>query len=210
MGTARSAFGVNSIQRRPGAIPLEWTRFGYKTPDGIFLAKDKFYIEIAGSDDTAELAMAMEKTVKNLSEQISAGESEIAELRFFPQSNLLPHSLQFKTSDVFGFAGLTDTFVGKYRFDGDVISAFFSKRDSAHQAGEIAKSYYKFLIDNGGTNRVANADGVKGRIVDLYGKVEIVFSNGVFVAGVHQADSQRTAEKAAKMLNEKLSKVTVK
>ena len=43
------------------------------------------------------------------------------------------------------------------------------------------------------------------KIVDFYGMTEIVFTTGPFVAGVHEAEKQQTAEKLAMILISKLN-----
>jgi hypothetical protein len=41
--------------------------------------------------------------------------------------------------------------------------------------------------------------------MDFYGKTEIVFTVGPFVAGIHEAESQEPAEKTAEELINKLN-----
>ena len=45
---------------------------------------------------------------------------------------------------------------------------------------------------------------LKDKIFDFYGVTEMVFAKGPFVIGVHEAENQAAAEKAAIMLADKL------
>ena len=83
--------------------------------------------------------------------------------------------------------------------------AFLTKCASVEDATALGQDYYEFLIANGAVKKSAVDIALAGRVVDFYGSIEIVFVNGVYMAGVHQADSQESAEKLAIMLNEKLS-----
>jgi hypothetical protein len=43
------------------------------------------------------------------------------------------------------------------------------------------------------------------RIVDFYGSVEMIFTCGVYVAGIHEAESETAAVKVAAILYQKLN-----
>ncbi len=105
---------------------------------------------------------------------------------------------------------MTDTFVARYKIDGETITVFVSKRPDVRDAEKLMAGYYDFLIENGAKDKDITSGFDNCKIVDFYGFTEIVFSNSRFVAGVHEAEEQGAAVKAAVMLNDKLSEVAGK
>lgn len=205
MGVPKNAFAVFGAQRRMEAKPLGWTRFAYGTDNAFFLARGKYYIEIVGSGNSQSLLEAMDSMVKNFVKQREIAEEQIDELQYFPDTNLVPHSFSLKTANVFGFSEFYNTFTAQYKFDAETLTAFLSKQADRYAAKNLVENYYKFLIDNGAVDMGDGGGFMIGKVVNFYDSIEIVFSNGEYVAGVHEADNELTAKKLAIMLNNKLS-----
>ncbi len=216
MGTAKNAFSVYSVQRRPDAAPMssvedrkggQTMQFAYRTTNASYFAIDKYYVELVGSAESQELLEAMLAVAGKIPAQLAAKDTEIAELRLFPQENIVPDSFKLHSAGVFGFEGLTDTFTARYTFDGSSLTAFLSRRQNAQDAQLVAESYYKFLINNGGVDKPLINKNIEAKVVEFYGTTEIVFTTGPFLAGIHEAQNQQTAEKLAEMLINKLKEV---
>jgi hypothetical protein len=204
MGIARDAFSVYSRQIRPEAQPLPDEEFGYKTTNGMYLAAGRFYVEMVGSAQSHRLLDAMAKIARKIKTNLTAGDQEqILELGLLPRDNLIPDTVKLYLSDAFGFEGLTDTFVARYRYDGQTITAFFTRRAGPKDARELAEKYFNFLIDSGATAKqtVSNTlQKIGARTADVYDTIEIIGVVGPFVAGIHEADDQSAAEKIAETL----------
>jgi len=207
MGLARNAFAVYSVQRRPDAEPLVTPMIGYKTGGAVFLLAGGYYIEIIGSAETNQLSQAMLTVANAFMQKVKPEDNIIPELQLFPQANLIAHSYKLNSSNAFGFDGFTDTFSAGYRFGDGTATAFISRRSDSKQARKLAGEYYKFLIENGATDKPAIARNINGKAVEFYGAIEVAFAVGPFVAGVHDAENEDSAKQLTVQLYEKLVRI---
>jgi len=206
MGNPRNAFSVYSVQRRADAEVLPDMQFAYKTSNALFFAHGKYCIELIGSSESEELSKAMAEISKKLQADLAIDmDTEMAEPALFPQENLVEGSIKFYLANTFGFDKLTNTFSVKYKFDDETITAFISKRTDPQDAKITAKSYYDFLIENGGTTKQTANKILEGKVIDFYDTTEIVLATGPFVTGIHEAESQQLAENLAVKLINRLS-----
>ncbi len=209
MGVMKNAFSVYSVQKRPDVDAWPAMEIAYKAGNALYFLKDKFYVELIGSAESADLFKAMAELAGKLSSQLSAGElSQIPELALFPPDNIVQGSAKLYLSNVFGFDGFRDTFVCQYRLGEEFITAFLSKCSSRQDAQTVAGSYYKFLIENGAKDKPASEKGlaaIKSRVLDFYNTTEIIFVVGPYVVGIHEAEDQQLAEKISIQLINKLS-----
>ncbi len=207
MGNVRNAFSVYSMQKRAEADALPaFDQMGYKTSNGAYFVHGKFYVEIVGSSESQQLAEAMVETSADIQKNaIAVTDLNIAELDLFPSQNLVPNSMKLYLKNAFGFEGLSDIFAAQYKTDSQAITVFFSKRPDTKDAEAMAESYRKFLVENGATVKHTTDELLKDKVFDFYGAIEIVSTTGQLVVGVHEAENQDAAEKAAKMLADKLS-----
>jgi hypothetical protein len=203
MGTARNAFAVFSVQRRPNASVLTLSRFSYEAENGIFLAAAQYYAEIIAAAESRKLQGAMVEVAKGLVKSLRTGDEEVlGELKVFPEKGLIADTFKLHLTSTFGFGGLDNTFTAKYTLGDETITAFLSQRKNAEQATELAGNYYRFLIDNGATAKSAVNDNLAGKVLDFYDSTEIILASGRFMLGVHEAYDQSSAEKLALMLKD--------
>jgi len=208
MGTAKNAFSVYSVQRRPDAEALPTMQFAYRTTNASYFVIDRYYVELVGSAESQELLEAMLAVAGKIPERLAvAKDTEIAELLLFPQENIVSDSFKLHSASAFGFEGLTSTFTARYMFGGSSITAFLSRRQNAQEAQLVAESYYKFLIKNGGVDKPLISKDIEAKAIEFYGTTEIIFTTGPFLAGIHEAESQQTAEKLAEILIKRLKEV---
>ncbi|MHC4571462.1 MAG: DUF6599 family protein [Planctomycetota bacterium] len=206
MATIRNAFSVYSVQRRAEAELFPPMRFAYKTSNALYFVHGKYYIELVGSSESADLLRAMAEVARKIRANFAIDyDTEITELTLFPQENLHRESIKLYPANAFGFEGLTNTFTAPYKFGDDGLAAFLSRCSGPKQAQLTAESYYNFLINNGGSAKQTGNKILKGKIVDFYGTTEIVFATGPFVGGIHEAEDQQAAEKLAEILLNKLN-----
>ena len=206
MGTVENAFSVYSVQKREGAEDLPPFAFAYRTSNALYLACSKYYIELVAWSESAGLLKAMTEVAQKIHKNLAADDdTEIAQLKLFPQENLIGGSVKLYLTSAFGFERLTDTFTAKYNLGNETVTAFLSRCHNPQDAKLIAEGYYKFLIDNGGVAKPTADKTIEGKVVDFYGSTEIIFTAGPFVGGIHEADNQHSAEKLAVKLINKLS-----
>ena len=208
MGNVRNAFSVYSMQRRPDAkiLPTFAQMYGYGTSNGLYFVYGRYYAEMIGSAESDQLVMAMLETATNIQKNpIAASDLRIGELDLFQSENLVPDSMKLYLRNAFGFEGLSDIFAAQYKIDSREITVFFGKRPDANDAEAMAESYRKFLLENGATVKQTTSEFLKNKVFDFYGATEIVSTTGQFVVGVHEAENQDAAEKAAMILAVKLS-----
>ncbi len=206
MANIKNAFSVYSVQKRPDVEMLPDMQFGYRTTNAPYFVHGKYYVEFIASSKSDELFKAMIETAQKIQANLPPdADTEIPELSYFPHENLAAGSHKLYLASAFGFEGFTDIFTAQYKFGDETITAFLSRRPDPQDARLVAKSYHKFLIENGGVAKPAITKALEGKVVDFYDTTEIVFATGPFVVGIHEAENQQYAEKLATILINKLS-----
>jgi hypothetical protein len=206
MADIKNAYSVYSVQRRPDVEFLPDMQFGYRTGDAPYFVHGRYYVEFIASSKSDELFKAIMETVQKIRTNLAVDTADkIPELSFFPQENLVAGSPKLYLESAFGFEGFRDIFTAQYKFGDETITAFFSRKDAAAEATKAFESYHKFLIENGAEVKSAISKNLEGKVLDFYGTTEIVFATGPFVAGIHEAENQQSAEKLATILLNKLN-----
>ncbi|OHB52787.1 MAG: hypothetical protein A2Y12_12970 [Planctomycetes bacterium GWF2_42_9] len=201
MGTSENAFAVYSMQQRAESEPLWWAQFGYATSDGLYLMAGKYYIEVLFSGEDKTLLDNASEVMKYLTETISSGKVEIPYVNLFPKENLQARTFRYISADAFG-SELKNIFAAEYTINDNTITAFMCK-DSG---GENFNSYYKFLIDNGGTELKDDIGIAGSKAVDLFGTTDVIFKSGEYFAGVRGSAPINDIKQAANKFFEGLSK----
>jgi len=209
MQTPLNAFSVYSIQKRPNTNVLSWIdpSLGYKTENALYFVYGRYYIEIVGSSANEKLLEAMTQTAKAVQQDLAAGETEIPEIGLISSLSdaVAAESIGLYLESAFGFEGLKNTFTAVYKTNGQELTIFLSSFGNEKDAKTAAEKYRRFLIDNGGEVIEQPLSQIPaGSVIELYGTTEIVFAEGTYVAGVHQAENQQAAIKAAAQLSKNL------
>lgn len=200
MTTGENSFAVYSMQKRSQSTPLDWAQFAYSTSDALYAAAGKYYIEVALSDADSSLLASISACVKNLIASISSGKTEIPFLNLFPRDNLVPNTFKFISADAFGCSDMKNIFASEYNINGKSVTAYLTK----DAAGETYKNYYRFLIDNGGTELQIDTNY---KAVELFGTTDIIFKTGDYFTGVRSDSASITdLKQIADNLIESLSK----
>ena len=208
MGSTRNAFSVFSMQRRVDAQPLEFTRHAYQTENALFFAHGRNYVEIIAA--SGDLSDEMLTIGKNFVNRQPAQSEKLSEQSLFPRENLNPESIILLASDAFGFSRMNNVFVAKYTIDGQQMRAFLSVRESAKDAQDLAEAYYRFLLENGGSevDPGKNLSGMK--LVEIFDLYELIFYDGKILGGVHEAESRESALKLGVVLYQEIRKADEK
>ncbi len=214
MNNAKNSFSVYSRQKRADVTDLNGlgaSAFGYVAGNEICISLGKNYIEMIGSAESNELVDGMKGIAKDMSAKFKPTDNDkIAELGYFPIEGTVAGTWNLQIDNAFGFDGLTDTYSAKYKVGDKAVSIFLSKRKNTDEAKAVAKNYYDFLITNGAKAVTVDSEILKSAgasVVDFYGSFEMVFSAGVFVGGVHEANDKQAAEKAAEVLIARLKEL---
>jgi hypothetical protein len=89
--------------------------------------------------------------------------------------------------------------------NGAEVMAFLTVRPTAEEATALSAAYQQFLLTNGGRNLPGAGKVPAASLAEMLGSVELVFSRGKVVGGVHAAPSAEAAEQMAALLYKKIS-----
>ncbi len=208
MGKAKNAFSVYSVQRRPDCESLKEFRYGYKTGNSVYLAKNNSYMELIGFTESPDLPEKLVDVAKSVVDKFA--DVEIKELSYFPDTDLVEDSYKLYLNNAFGFGGMENIYTAKYDNEGESVTVFLSPKENPEQAASHAENYKNFLIENGAKQADIMNKKLSGNnitVLDFYGTTEIIFTSGRFLAGIHEAEEQKSAENLALMLMRKLEKL---
>lgn len=201
MAGGENAFAVYSLQKRSDSTPLDWAQFGYSTPDAVYTAAGRYYIEISLSSKDDSLLTAAQNAAKNLCSALSAGKTEMPVFALFPTENLVNDSFKFVNADAFGCSDLENIFTADYKISGNNLTAYLTKSRPA----ETFTKYSRFLAENGAKDLQHDITLPDCRAMELFGTNEIFFSDGNYFAGVRGSAPVEDLQELAKKLIEKIS-----
>jgi len=204
MGNGQNAFSVFSAQRREGAAALDLTPYAYRTQNALFLVHGSFYIEIIASEATDRAFNPMRLLAENFIHNTAAQTVTIPEKDLFPVQGLVADSISLISTDAFGFERLNKIYTAEYEVGGRQMMAFLSRRQENQAAQDLASAYQKFLETFGGQTIDAHLPIKNAKLVEILETYEVIFSYGIFIAGVREADNKERAIMLAVQLYDKL------
>ncbi len=201
MGTARNAFSVFSMQRRGDLEAGGPTVFSYATPNGLFLAHGRYYLELVGAKASDKLMAAAGNMATAFVARVGGDTAEITEMAVFPEKGLGGDSRSLVAADAFGIDGFDQVFTAQYLNDGGGFSAYVARRDSDEAARVMAATIRDFYLEYGGTP-LDGPDGLS--VIDILDTIEVIFHQGRYVIGVHEAPDKDTALALAGQIRQRL------
>ena len=206
MGSHENAFAVYSSQRRDDAQPLDLTPDGYRTQNALFFIHGSFYVEFIASEATPEALRAMEKMSAGFIGATAVQAAAVQEPELFPADGLVRDSIRLIPDDAFGFDRLDRVYAATYSVNESDMTAFLSNRSSTQAATELAAAYRDFLVQFGGTDLTtqSNIDIPGASVIEILGTIEIIFTRGNYLAGVHEAADLSSAAAVARALQHRL------
>ena len=208
MASQKNAFAVYSSQQRDDAVPVAAVgRYAYQTANALFWVHGPYYIELVASEASPAILAQMQSLAAAFNHATPVETGAITETALFPEVGLDPQSITLIPADAFGFEKFDRVFVAEYRLEESTLSAFISARGSAAEAAELAAAYRAFLLAFGG-QAIENGgpgDAVKVEIMNEY---EIIFTRGVYIAGVHAAANRKSAAALARALDARIGEAT--
>jgi hypothetical protein len=197
MQTPQNAFSVFSAQRRDDAAPLDIARYAYQTPNALFFVHGPFYVEIVASDITETIIQPMIAFAETFIAGHSIETQAIGEKELFPEEGLIETSISLVSADAFGYDRFDQIFTATYELKGSELMAFYSRRKTLSEAEALVSSYRDFLTSFGGET-VESESGIKtAKVIYILDTYEIIFSHGLYLAGVREAADQKTAQELA-------------
>jgi hypothetical protein len=204
MGTIENAFSVYSQQYRDDGRPLEWTEFAYAVPNALFFMHGQDYIEMRAASTSEELVASMEGVAKEYVASNILEEATVAGFAWFPEKGLDKKSVAMVVSNAFGFERLNQVFTAEYPIDGMTVTAYISERDSTAEAAELASAFSEYFLRFGGQELGAGFPSQNGKIIEIMDTYNIIFSEGPYLAGVHEAMNMEIARELASRLHKKI------
>lgn len=208
MGAAPNAYAVFSQQRRSDGTPLDFAEFAYRAENALFLAHGSFYLELIASNREPQLLESLEALARGFMDRRPAAAAALAERDLFPREGLDDAGIRLIPTDAFGVSGLDRVFAATYAADGGEMTAFLSRRATPQEAADLAQSYVEFLKTYGGEASPADAPAGGATVIAILDMYEVVFSQGPFLAGVHEAPDREKALSLAGRLAEKLKEAS--
>jgi hypothetical protein len=205
MGTLRQAFAVFSLQRREDGMPSNLTTFSYRTQNTLFFVHGRYYVENIASMASETMMASMQFLGNGFVRKTPVSQKEIGELTLFPKDHLQEGTLTLSISNVFGFQGMKNVFTARYLLNGEELTAFLTPTANLQKAEILMEAYQSFLVTNGGSSVPLQIDLESAVLVKIFDTFELIFRRGLYVAGVHEAETQQGAERLAVMIAQNLS-----
>lgn len=215
MQRPEDAFSVFSGQRREDATPVGFARHAYRTPNALFFINGSDYVEMVATTTGEEMHAALDAMARSLLTEAAANATARPAVDpddYFPKAGLLAGSITRIAENGFGFHRLDNLYLANYGPAADEMTAFVSRRSDPAEASELAAAYGDFLLEFGGREITAggsNEPKVGLLVVEIMDAVEVVFTHGPFLAGVHMAGDVESALVAAKRLQGHLAAIEV-
>ena len=206
METLPQAFAVFSQQRREDGIPSNLTPFSYGTQNTLSFVHGRYYVENVASMAYEELTASMQSFGKAFVSNTPVSSDDIVELTLFPKDNLEQESLTLFIANVFGFQKMENVFTARYILDGEELTAFLTATENVQQAKALIDAYQSFLVTNGGNAVPMKINLENAALVKIFDTFELIFRQGAYVAGIHEAETQQGAERLAVMMAQRLAR----
>jgi hypothetical protein len=207
MGALPQAFSVFSTQRRAEGETLNLTDYAYRTQNAVYFVAGSNYVEAVASSSNEGLMNATLDLAKRFVATSPSSTERLPEFEIFPPENLVSDSQKLQSADAFGFDQFRNVFTAQYRAQDADVMAFVTSCSTPDAAAALSAAYRSFLLANGGKEMAVPASTL-GKPVEIMGSVELVFSKGKFVAGVHSAPTMGVAAELANRLSERLAAKT--
>lgn len=205
MGSFENAYAVFSTQRRADAIKMDFAEFAYRAENALFFVHGPYYLEIIASGTEDRLQTSMDALARAFIQSRPVAQATIAERDLFPKPGLVETSISLIPADAFGLAGLDRVFTATYQTPaGAEMTAFLSRRADPREAEGLAGAFVDFIKAYGGEVQASDEPVPGAAVVAILDMVEVVFAEGPFLAGVHEAPDREHAVRLAQELAAKL------
>lgn len=204
MGNTDNAFSVYSQQYRPAGRKLGWARFAYSVPNALFFVHGHDYIEMRAANTSRDLIAAMHKMAREYVGNNVLKRATVAGLSWFPEKGLDSKSVTMVSSNAFGFERLNEVYTAEFTIKGKKVTAYISKRANPKEAAELAAAFSHFYMEYGGKQLAKGFPSANGRAIEIMDSINVIFSRGIYLAGVQEAQDMGIARELAERLYKKI------
>ena len=208
MKSAQNAFSVFSAQRREDARTLDLGQYAYQTQNAIFFSHGPFYVEIVASDVSETINQSMLTFAEAFIETHPIKAQAIGEKELFPKGGLVQNSISLVSADAFGYDRFDQIFTAIYKIEGTELMAYYSRRKTPREAQELASRYGNFLVEFGGKTDESDPGIKTAKVIHILDTYEVVFSHGLYLAGVREAADKHPAQELARQLFNRIKEAT--
>ncbi len=207
MGTPTNAFGIFTAERSQGEKAIKLGRAGYRSGASYFIWHGPYYIRIIGSEDTDKLQrIGMDLARKATASLPDSGEP-VWGLNALPQTDRMPHSVQYYKVDAMGLVFLRDTYTAVYKKDNTLVTVFLTRQKSAESARSVVLQYADYAHRYGNGCDQLKAGMVELASCDMDGSFDVIFIKGRRVGGVTSVQDKDLAIRTAIEMWEQLLSV---
>ncbi|MEW5908376.1 MAG: DUF6599 family protein [Thermodesulfobacteriota bacterium] len=206
MEKPENAFGVFSTQRRKRSDPSDITLHAYQTLNAFFFAHGPYYVELILSKESPVLRNIADAWGRAFIQAMPIQPHAVKGGDFFPKLHLDSESLEMIPANAFGFEKLNQVWTARYQIDALELSAFVSRQESISEARSIADAYAAF-IGIFGAEEIKEPMEAGIRIFSVSDMYEVIFSQGIFFGGIHQAQDKSAALELAREMKSHLKEV---
>ena len=211
MRTPENAFSVYSMQRREAATADPGLPAAYRTENALYMAQGQFYLELIGTLADDQLNQAMGTLAGLFVESHgSPATSQAPGADLFPAEGLDADTRQLIAANAFGYESLDHIHTAEFLEGGTRLTVFVSDRQTPEAASVLADTYAQTLVAYGAQIVDTRASVTGARALKFFDTYEIIFSRGRYLAGVHEADNLKNAEKLAGRLAEHLERLAAR
>jgi len=200
MGSSQNAFSVFSAQRRQDAKSLDLAQYAYRTPNALFLAHGRYYIEIITSKVSEQMPPSLKMMAETFIHNTPVETAVINETELFPKQKLIDNSIALISSNAFGYDGFNQIYTAEYEVNDHRLLAYLSHRKTPAKAKELVSAYTAFLLAYGGQNIKTQLPIKDARLIEILDAYEIVFFHGSYLAGIREATTIDEAKTLATQL----------
>jgi hypothetical protein len=208
MQTPQNAFSVFSAQRREDARTLELGQYAYQTPNALFFVHGPFYVEVVASEISEAIMQPMIAFAETFIADHPIQTQAIGEKELFPQKGLVETSISLVSADAFGYERFDQIFTAIYNLGDSELMAYYSRRKTSQEAEELASSYRDFLLAFGGKIVESDLSIKTASMIHILDTYEIIFSHGLYLAGVREAVDPQSAQELAMQLFRRIKAAT--
>ncbi len=206
MVQAKNAFAVYSLQKRENVKSSSITNNAYFAENAFFMTHGPYYVEIIGAEMSSTLSEAIENVAKQfIKEHPVKSNAALTEIDLFPVAGLKKESIALIPANGFGFEKLDKVFTAEFNINDTLYTGFISKRKSNETAKRLALDLKIFFSTFGGVVLENTSDIETAVIIEVMDDYEIIFFQGLYIAGVHEAKTLAGAIDLAKQIQKTIT-----
>lgn len=211
MAAPVNAMGMYMSERVPSPVIVEIGREGYSSGTSVFFWKGQYYVNVLGSAEGGDAALA---SAKQIAEAIAATIADAGEPfwadKLLPADGRVPHSLSYQASSALGYEFLQRMYFVRYEADGRKLQMFVSKAADAEGAKRV---YTRFAEATAKFDKIVGREKLDGAEMFVSetvmpgrpSKFGAAFHKGPYFGGVYDSEDQALAVSRAKAFFDSLS-----